>query len=85
MPETPVTTIPGIGKIFAKDFARIGLYFVDDFESKIAEEVYQELVEANLKENHETSKNYLYVIRMIIYYAQGGRDPVKLKWNAWVD
>jgi Pathogenicity locus len=83
MSETLITTIPGIGKIFAKDFARIGLYFVEDFESKVAEEIYQALYEVNEKENHSTSKNYLYVIRMIIYYAQGGRDVEKLKWNYW--
>jgi Pathogenicity locus len=81
--ETLITIIPGIGKTFAKDFARVGLYFVEDFEHKVAEEVYQSLYEVNEKENHATSKNYLYVIRMIIYYAQGGRDDAKLKWNYW--
>jgi Pathogenicity locus len=83
MSETPITIIPGIGKTFAKDFARIGLFFVEDFETKIAEVVYQSLYEANEKQNHPTSKNYLYVIRMIIYYSQGGRDVAKLKWNYW--
>jgi Pathogenicity locus len=85
MSETPITKITGIGKSFAKDFARVGLYFVEDFETKVAEEVYQLLCEANEKENHLTSKNYLYVIRMVIYYAQGGRDAMKLKWNYWKD
>jgi hypothetical protein len=83
MSETSITKIPGIGLTFAKDFARIGLYFVEDFESKNPENVYQDLVIANGKENHKTSKNYLYVIRMICYYAQGGREEIKLKWNAW--
>jgi Pathogenicity locus len=83
MPETPITKIPGIGKIFAKDFTRIGLHFVEDFETKVAEEVFECLKEANQKENHSTSKNYLFVIRMVIYFAQGGRDRGKLKWNFW--
>jgi hypothetical protein len=83
MSETPITKIPGIGKTFAKDFARIGLYFIEDFESKNPEKVYQDLVVANEKENHKTSRNYLYVIRMICYYAQGGRETEKLKWSHW--
>jgi Pathogenicity locus len=83
MDETSLTIIPGIGKMFVKDFARIGLHFVEDFENKDADIVFQTLVKANLKENHKTSKSYLYVIRMIIYYAQGGREADKLKWNAW--
>jgi Pathogenicity locus len=83
MSETLITAIPGIGKTFAKDFARIGLYFVEDFETKTAEEVFESLKEVNQKENHSTSKNYLFVIRMVVYYAQGGRDRDKLKWNYW--
>jgi hypothetical protein len=85
MAEIPIIKIPGIGKTFAKDFARIGLYFVEDFVSKNPEKVYQDLVVANEKEHHKTNKNYLYVIRMICYYAQGGRDAQKLTWNAWKD
>jgi hypothetical protein len=83
MNETPLTIIPGVGKMFVKDFARIGLHYVEDFETKDADIVFESLVKANLEENHKTSKSYLYVIRMIIYYAQGGREANKLKWNAW--
>jgi hypothetical protein len=85
MSETSITVIPGIGKTFAKDFARIGYSFIEDFENKDAETIYNLLVTANIKENHKTSKNYLYVIRMIIYYAGGGREKDKLKWNHWKD
>lgn len=28
----------------------------------------------NLQKQHATSKNYLYVLRMAVYYANGGRD-----------
>lgn len=83
MSEIPITIIPGIGKTFAKDFARIELYFVGDFEIRVAEDVFELLCKVNQKENHPTSKNYLYLIRMIIYYAQGGRDSEKLKWYYW--
>jgi Pathogenicity locus len=85
MSETSITVIPGIGKTFAKDFARIGLFFAEDFETKVAEDIYHSLYEVNEKENHPTGKNYLYVIRMVIYYSQGGRESEKLKWNYWRD
>jgi Pathogenicity locus len=85
MSETLLIKVPGIGKTLVKDFARIGLYFVEDFESKVAQEVFENLLQANLLENHKTSKNYLYVIRMLVYYSGGGREEEKIKWNFWKD
>lgn len=85
MSQTPITTIPGIGKTFAKDFARIGLLHVEDFVAKRADAVFDTMAIANQQDNHKTSKNYLHVIRMVIYYAKGGRDADKLKWSAWKD
>lgn len=85
MPKTDITIIPGIGKTFAKDFARIGLRHVEDFQGKQADAVFEALAIANQQDNHKTSTNYLYVIRMVIYYAQGGRDADKLKWSFWKD
>ncbi|MEO0574347.1 MAG: helix-hairpin-helix domain-containing protein [Pseudomonadota bacterium] len=79
---TAITTIPGIGKTFAKDFKRIGIHSVEDLRGKTPEKLYDELVVANAGEKHRTSKNYLYVIRMAVYFADGGRDPAKLKWSA---
>lgn len=75
--------IPGIGKTFAKDFARIGILSQADLVGKTAEDLFQQLVEANQQVHHKTSKNYLYVIRMAIYYAEGGRDSARLKWHYW--
>jgi nucleotidyltransferase/DNA polymerase involved in DNA repair len=80
-----LTEIPGIGKTFQKDFARVGVTHVEQLKNRSAEDLYSELKMANDAEDHKTSKNYLYVIRMAIYYANGGRDPAKLKWNAWKD
>ena len=85
MSKTPLTVIPGIGKTFAKDFARIGLLCVEDFVAKRAEAIFDALAIANQQAMHKTSKNYLYVIRMVIYYAEGGRDVDKLKWSFWKD
>lgn len=85
MSKTPLTVIPGIGKTFAKDFARIGMHCVEDFLNKPADSVFEALAIANQQAMHKTSKNYLYVIRIVIYYAEGGRDVDKLKWSFWKD
>ncbi len=82
---TRLTEIPGIGKTFEKDFAKIDLTSITQFKDAVAEEVFARLVFINGADNHKTSKNYLYVIRTVIYYAKGGRDPEKLKWSAWKD
>lgn len=78
-------SIPGIGRTFIKDFARIGVTRVAQLRSKKAETLFEKLIAANAAVGHPTSKNYLYVIRMAVYYADGGRDPEKLRWNAWID
>ena len=84
-PRTPLTSIPGIGRTFARDFARIGITAVEQLRGRSAEAVFRRLERANAAEEHPTSKNDLYVIRMCVYDANGGRDPEKLRWNAWKD
>ena len=79
----PVLEIPGVGKTFRQDFARIGIHKNSDLKSRSPEELFEKLTAANAVENHATSKNYLYVIRMAVHYANGGRDAAKLKWHAW--
>ena len=80
-----LTSIPGIGKTFAQDFARIGILDVAQLRGADPDVLYSRLVQANADEGHRTSKNYLYVIRMAVYYAEGGRDAAKLKWSGWAD
>ncbi len=87
--ETPgppdLRLIPGIGKTFMKDFARIGITHLQQLRGADPERLYRALVRANEEELHPTSKNYLYVIRMAVYYANGGRAADKLRWSAWKD
>lgn len=83
--KSDLIEIPGIGNTFVKDFERIGISSVKDLTNQKAETLFQKLEKANRKENHKTSKNYLYVIRMAVYYAQGGREASQLKWSAWKD
>lgn len=77
--------IPGIGTTFVRDFARIGVTRVEQLRKKKPERLFARLVEANDAVGHRTSKNYLYVLRMAVYFARGGRDPALLKWSAWSD
>lgn len=77
--------IPGIGKTFVKDFARIGIVSQRQLMGAQAEELFDRLCAANARELHKTSRNYLYVIRMAIYAAGGGKNPELLRWNAWSD
>ena len=85
MPKSDLFTIPGIGRTFVKDFARIKIQAIGDLVDQDPESLYAALQRANEAAQHKTSKNYLYVIRMAVYYANGGRDERKLKWHAWKD
>ncbi len=84
-PKTPLGSIPGIGKTFTRDFARIGITSVEELGGSDPEALYARLGLTNESEGHSTSKNYLYVIRMAVYYANGGRDVAKLRWSEWSD
>lgn len=83
MAKSNLLEIPGIGETFVKDFARIKIDSISDLIDQNADQLFFDLCRANEMVRHKTSKNYLYVIRMAVYYANGGRDKSKLKWNAW--
>ncbi|ABB58095.1 helix-hairpin-helix domain-containing protein [Synechococcus elongatus] len=83
--KSDLLSIPGIGRTFVKDFARIGIHSISDLVGQDPSALYQSLCEVNAAEAHATSKNYLYVFRMAVYYANGGRDSTKLKWHVWKD
>jgi hypothetical protein len=82
---TPLTKIPGIGRTFAADFHRIGIPNVEALVARDPQPLYAALQDANQAVGHKTSKNYLYVLRMAVYYASGGRNPEQLTWSAWAD
>ncbi len=83
MATSDLLQIPGIGKTFVQDFSRIGIHSIDQLVQKDPELLFHQLTLANQAVDHKTSKNYLYVIRMAVYYANGGRNPEQLKWHAW--
>jgi uncharacterized protein YdeI (YjbR/CyaY-like superfamily) len=80
-----IIDLPGIGRTFAADFARIGITRLSQLCGKSPEKLFLKLKQANERAGHATSKNYLYVLRMAVYAAEGGRDPDKLKWSEWSD
>ena len=84
-PENDLRTIPGIGRTFSRDFGRIGITRVEQLAGATPEKLFERLRQANEVEGHKTSKNYLYILRMAVYWADGGRDPAKLRWGRWKD
>ena len=80
MTTSSLTVIPGVGKSIAKDLQEIGIKSVPDLKNKNPEKLYQ-------LSNEQVGKTQdgclLYVFRCAVYYANGGRDPEKLKWWNW--
>ncbi|MFN7289653.1 MAG: helix-hairpin-helix domain-containing protein [Pirellula sp.] len=85
MPKRYLTQIPGIGATYINDFARIRIFAIEDLVDQDPRELYKQLCIANERVQHKTTKNYLYVFRIAVYYANGGREENKLKCNAWKD
>ena len=80
-----IEEVPGVGPGVASDFARIGITTVAQMRRRNPERVYEALRDANTAIGKRTHKNFLYLMRMVCYYARDGRDPALLKWNAWTD
>lgn len=77
---TPLTDIPGVGKSIVKDLRLIGITSISDLKDKDPQELYRL---SNQKAGTTQDRCLLYVFRCAVYYAQGGRDPEKLKWWNW--
>jgi hypothetical protein len=75
-----LTIIPGVGKLIANDLMQIGIKSVSDLKGKNPEELYQL---SNKKVGKTQDKCLLYVFRCAVYFAEGGRNPEKLKWWNW--
>lgn len=82
MPEE-LQNIPGVGKKLAKEFSKIGIKKISDFEGKNAEDLYLKICDEN---GCSVDKCVLYVCRSSIYFAENKNpDPEKLKWWDWKD
>lgn len=78
----PLTVIPGVGGSIAKYLQEIGIRSVPDLKKKDPEKLYQM---SNERAGKTQDRCLLYVFRCAVYYAEGGRDPEKLKWWNWKD
>jgi nucleotidyltransferase/DNA polymerase involved in DNA repair len=78
--KDPLTIIPGVGPSIASDLRDIGINDVDDLKGKDPEDLYRR---SNEIHGVIQDRCLLYVFRSSVYYAEGGRDPEKLKWWNW--
>jgi hypothetical protein len=78
----PLTAIPGVGKSIAGDLRNIGIKSVSDLKGKSPETLYET---SNKRAGTVQDKCLLYVFRCAVYFAEGGREPAKVKWWNWKD
>ena len=77
-----LTEIPGIGKVVSSKLPRVGISCVEDFAGQDPEILYEKWCAA-AHDPYDVDRCVLYVLREAVYYANGGRDPEKLKWWNW--
>ncbi len=77
-----LTEIPGVGKSIASDLQDIGIHSVQDLKRASPESLF---AKSNEHAGVQQDRCLLYVFRCAVYYANGGRDPEKLKWWHWKD
>lgn len=75
-------TIPGVGPSIAEDLRRIGIGEVVDLVGRDPEELFDE---SNAKRGAVQDRCLLYTFRCAVYFAEGGREPERLKWWNWKD
>jgi hypothetical protein len=80
--KSELEQIPGIGRTIAKNLGRIGVARISDLAGRDPEELYEEWCVEAVRPS-DTDRCVLYVLRGAVYYANGGRDPEKLKWWNW--
>ncbi len=82
MPKTDVKTIPGIGKNMELHLRDIGYDSVESLVGQTPEIMYQKEC---IQHGGQMDRCVLYAYRCAVYYAEGGREPEKLKWWNWKD
>ena len=66
----------------ASDLEALGFRSVSDLAGQNPEELYARL---RAHQGGYTDRCNLYVYRCAVYFAEGGRDPLLLKWWSWKD
>lgn len=80
--KSGLESIPGVGKRIAEDLRLIGMDRPSCLKNQDPEKLYQK---HNKRIGRTEDRCLLYVFRGAVYYANGGRDPHKLKWWNWKD
>ena len=76
------TEIPYVGPRTAQDMHDMGFTELAEAASADPEDMYNRLCEFH---GLNIDRCQLYVFRMIVYYAKGGRNSNLLKWWKWKD
>ena len=85
MAYTDITSIPGVESSIAEEFAKIEIYTIEDLKNQDPDRLYNVLLSTNQYKKQQTNPYLLYVFRMAVYFANGGRAQDKLVWSAWRD
>lgn len=80
--DNSLLEIPGVGVSIAARLQRIGIKTSADLCRKNPETLFEI---SNEVEGKVQDRCLLYTFRCAVYFAQGGRDPEKLKWWYWKD
>ncbi|RPJ64255.1 MAG: pathogenicity locus [Dehalococcoidia bacterium] len=80
--EESLLSIPGVGKSIACDLRNIGILSVSDLKGKCPDTLYEM---SNKHAGTIQDRCLLYVFRSAVYFAEGGRERVKLNWWNWKD
>jgi len=74
--------IPGVGQSIAADLQRLGIARVDQLRGRQPQDLYARMME---QQGGHIDRCMLYVLRCAVYYAEGGREPDRLRWWHWKD
>jgi hypothetical protein len=80
--KTDLREIPGVGPNIETHIKRLGYRMMGELVGQNAEEMY---ARDCAMEGAALDRCLLYVYRLAVYYAEGGREPEKLKWWSWKD
>jgi hypothetical protein len=72
--------IPGVGPSIASDLYALGIRTPVDLRGKDPQDLYEQ---SCVLAGSTIDRCLLYVYRCAVYYAEGGRQPEKLKWWNW--
>jgi len=80
--STDLQDIPGIGPNMARDLRNLGVGCAEELRGRDPEELYRELCR---KYGKPLDRCVLYTFRCAVYFAEGGKEPDRLKWWSWKD